>query len=898
MTHTRITPSSSPERDPGEATSSGWEAQYFDGLAAKGALSSEARAEIAATLDRVFQHIPAPVDAPDSQRVVGALVGAIQSGKTGVMIGLAARALDLGFRIVLVLAGLRDDLRTQTALRFVTDLLHRGDQIYPREGESRFTHPSGRGYHGTLTDSCWSPHYSEDVNHDEAFTTTLKHRILGGGAALVIAKKNLATLNKMRDAIAYVSRQCGPHELPLLVVDDECDEATVSGTSDAPTPDRIVGVWEDLKQYVAYAGLTATPAANLLQETGAALFPRDFVEVLRVPGSESSILTIEETDPDRRYTGGEAFYRFLEAHERDNFLVRPEMSDAEFRGTAGHNHELEEALIAYFVSGAIRLASADGCSLSDPSRLPLPHTMLAHTDVQMQGHWDLCMRVVSATRQHGGEDGTVNEDLRPMRPSQRLNPAHLLTWLSEEHERWSAWYDDFRASQQVLLEISPDRDRPSLPDWARVKEALREVFEHTKLRVINSDDAASDPPLSFRPTYGRGGRRAPIDVYSIIIGGNRLSRGLTIEGLCISYYTRSSAILVEDSTVQRERWFGYRGPHLEYCRLFTHRDLDIRLVRFHEHDEDLRRQLAWNLSHGRGTTDSTLRFLRLRDSRPTSKLGRGITGTIDIAGSRVFFDRVQMGGGEDHIKAAQWNQNQDLNYATRLIGGGEEIRNPRGGELTAYVIRDRSASEVSDCLDAFRFTFHNPDPASGVQVNLRDFYRSPCPELSLTERGLPESGDPYLLAAYLRFWANAYQVCETNPAENRFRAHDTVSDWAPCRAPRFNLALRVGLLKPDSGPFAHKLQNRSISSNGELGSRWGGRGYGSDGDEWIDMPPPNGEKEAPRSQGSPGLALLHIISREAVGRSGGGEKYVLDRPTFALVVPEGGPCVEFVLASP
>jgi hypothetical protein len=55
--------------------------------------------------------------------------------------------------------------------------------------------------------------------------------------------------------------------VPILVLDDECDEASVSGDPDAPTPDRIAQLWAGIPQYVAYIGLTATPAANLLQET-------------------------------------------------------------------------------------------------------------------------------------------------------------------------------------------------------------------------------------------------------------------------------------------------------------------------------------------------------------------------------------------------------------------------------------------------------------------------------------------------------------------------------------------------------------------------------------------------------------------------------------------------------
>ena len=120
----------------------------------------------------------------------------------------------------------------------------------------------------------------------------------------------------------------------------------------------------------------------------------------------------------------------------------------------------------------------------------------------------------------------------------------------------------------------------------------------------------------------------------------------------------------------------------------------------------------------------------------------------------------------------------------------------------------------------------------------------------------------------------------------------------PVSPPAFNLAVRFGSLEPTSqSPFEHGLLNRAVSVRGEIGSRWGGRGYGSPGDEWIDLSPP-GNRTASRKVGAPGLALPHVIGRDAMGRNQDGAVYELDRPTFGLVVPEGGPTVLFVVADP
>ena len=487
--------------------------------------------------------------------------------------------------------------------------------------------------------------------------------------------------------------------------------------------------------------------------------------------------------------------------------------------------------------------------------------------------------------------------VRRMPPERRLDHANLAKWLAAEPARWKAWYDRFEASRNELLEIGPDRERSTLPPWTEVCEILPHVFRYAKLRVVNSDDTAVDAPLQFERSYSPNGSSLPRDVYSVIIGGNRLSRGLTIEGLCIAYYTRTAATLLEDTTVQRERWFGYRGRHLEFCRLFTHRSLALTLQRFHEHDEDLREQLSWHLTHGKRPDNATFRFLTLRDSLPTAKLGRGRgPGVIDVSGSRPFVDRVQMGQAPLELSAAESNEAAAAAFATTILSAGESIED-RSGKPIAAVLRDREATEVISFLEQFVYTFHNPDPRVGIGWNLRDYYRPPDRGYAATRPGIPARTDPFLVAAYLRFWQAAYERCRSDPSSNRYRGGDSISPWIPIPPPRFNLALRFGTLVPTRrSPFRHRLLNRAVSDNGAVGSRWGGRGYGSAGDEWIDLHTVPTNTATPRASGSPGLVLLHIIGEGAEGISKNGETYVFDRPCLGLVIPSGGPCIQFVLA--
>ena len=150
--------------------------------------------------------------------------------------------------------------------------------------------------------------------------------------------------------------------------------------------------------------------------------------------------------------------------------------------------------------------------------------------------------------------------------------------------------------------------------------------------------------------------------------------------------------------------------------------------------------------------------------------------------------------------------------------------------------------------------------------------------------GFSEMQDPYMIAAYLKYWKNAYD-------DNLECEGDDHRGWKPSSAPIFNVAVRFGSMDARQ-PFNFPLMDREISPEGEMTSSWGSRGYGkSHIDEWFDFDPPHRNLPIRRPVGSPGLVLIHIVSRDSKGRDGNGENYHYDRPTLALSIPRGGPAV-------
>ncbi len=122
--------------------------------------------------------------------------------------------------------------------------------------------------------------------------------------------------------------------------------------------------------------------------------------------------------------------------------------------------------------------------------------------------------------------------------------------------------------------------------------------------------------------------------------------------------------------------------------------------------------------------------------------------------------------------------------------------------------------------------------------------------------------DPYLVAAYLRWWA---------------------ANSADSPPPSFNVGVTYGLLNEKTDPFEFPLLNRAITQDGVLGGGWGGE------DKSIDDPPDDlVDRAGDRMQGAQGLLLLHIIHATAKGRRGQGTPRRLHTISFGVAVPAGG----------
>ena len=487
----------------------------------------------------IVAHLPDPVSwGSKPSPFNGLVVGAIQSGKTESMIGVSALALDQGHKMIIVLTGNNEDLRKQTAKRFNRLLMGQSDRV-----GHVWTIEDARGP-GPL--GGYAPSYDLDATADRGRAFKIANTLRGNQAIQIVVKKEVSNLESVGGARRSANLSAYGDPVPILVIDDECDEGSVGSggpTNDIPT--AIEQLWCTSSDHlrVAYVGYTATAAANLLQDTDNPLYPREFIYLLRYPQESDSTLSWEQNFVKGLYTGGDIFYRWfgLESSQDENFIVQANIAPHEARNP--HNNEtLYEALIAYFVSGAYRLAVHDDEALMPRYSSPTACLYRSQTD-HLLWRDAICDML----------DGMVQED-----KTVAFNAEIPLSRVQTEEDRWKKWFDSLlRCAERVRIDLRGIANTPRRITWDVVKSRLEEVFTRTRLKIVNSDDEVHTS-LDFEIGWSSDGPVPPRDTYVIIVGGRSLSRGSTFPNLCTTFYSRESHENkpYADATLQLSRWFG------------------------------------------------------------------------------------------------------------------------------------------------------------------------------------------------------------------------------------------------------------------------------------------------------------------------------------------------------
>ena len=477
-------------------------------------------------LNQIMNGLGNPRDERPWKRA-GLVIGDIQSGKTGTYIGLIAKAIDAGYRAIIILTGNDNELRAQTQERLERGLsgIKTGewrdhddpDSVSPFEGE----------------EAKWNPHFLTTMTDDlsrravrfasEEISSIVAQRD-PYGIYIAVMKKTPAFLDGFRDAL-HKAAGSPPKgvvlKLPLLFVDDEADFASINAKHDQEKVTRTNGAIRKVlscfghRDYVAF---TATPFANVLisedkdpemrREFGSELFPRHFI--YRLAGNASG-----------DYFGLETFLT-----ERDKYYRRLSDTYVSNDTPTELSDGIKHAVLYFFLANAHLESSAPET------------TMLLNISVKQSEHQKIADMIKDFVKSARSEIlSTMNA------PSSSKYIGEVMAMLRD-----------------VYLKEFAVSDSPA--HW--LDDLVMKMGRATDcgIKVINSSTSktgSQDDPLGYRQ-----------HPHVIAIGGHKISRGLTLKNLIVSVLLRRTQMM--DTLLQMGRWFGYRANIKDEIRVYMTED--------------------------------------------------------------------------------------------------------------------------------------------------------------------------------------------------------------------------------------------------------------------------------------------------------------------------------------
>ncbi|MDQ7838568.1 MAG: Z1 domain-containing protein [Thermodesulfobacteriota bacterium] len=529
-------------------------------------------ASIVESLDRFTSEIISRLEDPSREGTWdrrGMVMGSVQSGKTLNYTALICKALDAGYKFIVVLTGIHNSLRSQTQDRLNEELLgYDLDRIQRLTGQERRIGVrrifSDHRIVNTLTSSSQNGDFSRAVAAQAGIIPSLT-----GDPIVLIMKKNVTILknlvswlNSLPGTIDIENRRVVP-DIPLLLIDDECDFASVNTKQPERDENGIIEDWNPTEtnkqirtllfgfQKSAYVGYTATPYANIFihkddyhPRYGDDLFPRHFIISLPQPtnyigpdylfgitgDSEQGIESIDPL-PLIRYVRDHSG-KIPDTHKKD--LRVDDLPES-----------MLDAIKCFLLVSAARRIRKEGV---------VHNSMLIHVT-----------RFTAVQRQIRD---LVEKELRKL-------IARIMSGSDSLSDLKRIWETDIVPTSLDMETRGFSEAVP--PSWNEIKRELFNTAKMVKVKGINGeigdilDYREADALTREKIQRGENVSWEDRGISVIAIGGDKLSRGLTLDGLTISYYLRASRMY--DTLMQMGRWFGYREGYNDLCRIYTTEEL-------------------------------------------------------------------------------------------------------------------------------------------------------------------------------------------------------------------------------------------------------------------------------------------------------------------------------------
>lgn len=583
-------------------------------------MPEDSLASIDAATTKIVERLADPA-ASTPRGTRGLIVGYVQSGKTTNFTGVIAKSIDAGYRLIIVLSGTTNLLRNQTQRRLDMDLVgvenilrgtkeeneidhdYRADQDWPQRFISYGKLPSLLGsiditrltgqedFRGRNTDL--NPLEFQFEKKNKQLPLYNRENLDHAGARIIVVKKNPDRLKKLLRDLKHVGEaQCA--EIPTLIIDDESDQASINTVNPAKITDaktrtttnkNIVELLKRLPR-AQYLGYTATPFANVFIDTTDTedLYPRDFIMSLDRPIGYMGAREFHDfgIQPAHTLTNEQAYVRAIPLSFNSNTAASKISSNDDGR--------LVEAIDAFVLTGALKKYRE-----AKNSRSFKHHTMLVHQSTLQKDH-EKSARHIRKLFEAAAYETPGKSTLR------------LAALLEDFRKVWK----DRGEEHQLKFPKNFDALKPYLG------AALSEIRRGDPVLMVNSADGGDVPDFDAKE-----------GVWKIIVGGAKLSRGYTIEGLTISYFRRSAKL--QDTLMQMGRWFGYRSGYQDLVRLYIGRsepagkgktyDLYKAFEAMCRDEEDFREQLIqYSADPGMTPKDiPALVFNSHPDLRPTAR---------------------------------------------------------------------------------------------------------------------------------------------------------------------------------------------------------------------------------------------------------------------------------------
>jgi hypothetical protein len=490
------------------------------------------------TLDGLFDPIvPGIIDKK------GLVVGQVQSGKTSNYTGLICKAADAGFKLIIVLAGVHNNLRSQTQLRLDEGFLGFDTQHERAFRENNLWIGVGRIDQNSIAHSLTSSLSDFNVGAANAIGINFNTN----EPIIAVVKKNGRILDRLLQWLSAQSVEIDGRRVirnkSLLLIDDEADNASINTRPENDGTTRINGLIRDILRLFdksGYVGYTATPFANIfipIQEDE--LFPRDFIINLPAPSN---------------YVGPDKIFGFqlVEDDEVSETVLPIVRRIDDFHNFVPNGHRNGDALPA---NAPQSLMLAVKCFILTCAIRRLRGQENVHNSMLVH-----VSRFIAWQRQ---VTVVVQNLFDFYRRGIEMNVPSIIEEFRQAFETDTETYKSYSTTSQLILDsrISDVDPQVQVHEWADVLAQLNEAASRIQVREINGGSA--DALNYFDHRNG---------LSVIAIGGDKLSRGLTLEGLSVSYYLRASRMY--DTLMQMGRWFGYRPGYVDLCRLFTSRELN------------------------------------------------------------------------------------------------------------------------------------------------------------------------------------------------------------------------------------------------------------------------------------------------------------------------------------